>query len=99
MIDPAIVAAVGYSAAAIEIIMAFPQTIRTVRQRNDPAALSGVSIGSMGLMLIHSTLWMLYGLFISDIPVFASHAVNVPMFAVILFFVIRSRRLSKVPAA
>lgn len=90
--DPALIATVGFSAAAIEIIMAFPQTVRTIRQRNDPAALSGVSIGSMVLMLVHSTLWMLYGLFRSDIPVFASHAVNVPMFAIILFFVLRARR-------
>ncbi|MFS0885173.1 hypothetical protein [Aeromicrobium sp. 179-A 4D2 NHS] len=96
MIDPALVATVGYSAAAIEIVMAFPQTIRTVQQRNDYAALAGVSVGSMLLMLVHSTLWMMYGAFNHDIPIFASHAVNVPMFAVILYFVVRARRASRV---
>lgn len=95
MVVSALVAAIGYSAAAIEIIMAFPQTIRTVQQRNDHAALAGVSVGSMLLMLIHSALWMLYGAFNRDIPIFASHAVNVPMFAVILYFVLRARRATE----
>ncbi|MES2005896.1 MAG: SemiSWEET transporter [Bacteroidota bacterium] len=75
----------GLAAAACTTISFLPQAIKTIRTKNT----SGISLFMYSLFAFGTLLWLLFGLFTSNIPVVSANAVTLIFAIVILIYKIK----------
>ncbi len=84
----------GFLAAGFSLILWLPQARVVWRQRRNPAALAGISKGTLGLVIANTSCWIPYayltGAYWSGVP----SLVNLPLAIANLVIVARGRRLS-----
>lgn len=82
----------GMFGATISFVLWLPQALLVWRQRENPAALAGVSLGTQVLIVVNATVWGLYayvtGAFWSGAP----GIVNLPLALLTGFFVLRAKK-------
>jgi len=82
---PAVVDAIGATAAALTTLCWVPQAVKIIRDRDTRAiSLSGTTLCVVGVLL-----WLIYGLAITDGPLIGSSIVTFAMTAIILALKIR----------
>lgn len=82
---PAVVDAIGATAAALTTLCWVPQAVKIIRDRDTRAiSLSGTTLCVVGVLL-----WLVYGLAITDGPLIGSSIVTFAMTAIILALKIR----------
>lgn len=79
------ITALGLTAGVISTIAFLPQLIKTWRSRSA----QDLSWSMLIILCTGITLWLLYGIVISDLPVIASNAVLLCLVSVILVLKIR----------
>lgn len=84
----------GALASSISFALFLPQAMKTWRTRNNPAALSGVSVGTQVLLLANASLWGLYGWETGAFWVAAPGLVNAPLALLVIGLILRARRTS-----
>ncbi len=79
------ITAIGLAAAFCTTIAFLPQVIRTWRTRSTGDL-------SLGMFLVFTTgifLWLVYGLYVHDVPLIAANSVTFVLSGTILFFKLR----------
>jgi len=85
MTFPAVVNAIGATAAALTTLCWVPQAVKIIRDRDTRAiSLSGTTLCVIGVLL-----WLVYGVAITDAPLIGSSIVTFAMTAIILALKIR----------
>lgn len=90
--------ALGFSASVIAFVLFVPQALRVWKVRADPAALSGVSLGTQFFLLSNAVLWAFYAVETQAFWVGAPGLVNAPLAICVIILVTRARRASPAPA-
>ena len=75
----------GLAAAFCTMVSFLPQAIKTIRTRDT----SGISLSMYGLFTFGTLLWLLFGLFTSNIPVTAANGVTLIFALIILVYKIK----------
>jgi MtN3 and saliva related transmembrane protein len=70
----------GYAAAVLTTLSFLPQAVKTIKEKNT----EGISLSMYSLFTIGVLLWLLYGLFMKDIPIIAANGVTFILSATIL---------------
>lgn len=82
---PAVVNAIGATAAALTTLCWVPQAVKIIRDRDTRAiSLSGTMLCVIGVLL-----WLVYGVAITDGPLIGSSIITFAMTAIILALKIR----------
>lgn len=71
---------VGWVAAVLTTLSFLPQAIKTVKEKNT----SGISLGMYSMFTTGVFLWLLYGLYIKDIPLILANFVTLIFACIIL---------------
>ena len=77
--------AVGYSAAMITTLCWLPQAVRILRTRDTRA----ISLASYSAFAAGVGLWLIYGLFIGNLPVIVANAVTLALTLAIVLLKVR----------
>ncbi len=77
----------GLAAAFCTTVSFLPQAIKTIRTRDT----SGISLSMYALFTFGTLLWLLFGLFTSNIPVTAANLITLIFALIILLYKIRYR--------
>ncbi len=77
----------GLAAAFCTTVSFLPQAIKTIRTRDT----SGISLSMYALFTFGTLLWLLFGLFTSNIPVTAANLITLIFALIILVYKIRYR--------
>jgi MtN3 and saliva related transmembrane protein len=80
-----IVTILGLAAAFCTTISFLPQAIKTIQTKDT----SGISRSMYGLFTFGTLLWLLYGLFSSNLPVTVANGITFIFAAIILVYKIR----------
>ena len=75
----------GMVAATLTTVAFLPQVLRTWRTRST----SDISLGMFATYVVGIFLWLVYGLFLRDIPLIASNAVTLVLSGAILVLKLR----------
>lgn len=75
----------GLVAACCTTLSFLPQALKTIRTKDT----SGISLHMYALFTFGTLLWLLFGIFSSDIPVTAANFVTLIFATIILFYKIR----------
>jgi MtN3 and saliva related transmembrane protein len=75
----------GLVAACCTTLSFLPQALKTIRTKDT----SGISLHMYTLFTVGTLLWLLFGIFSSDIPVAAANFVTLIFATIILFYKIR----------
>ena len=76
-----IVTSVGLIAGAITSLAAVPQVVRTYRTRHA----RDLSIWQPVLLVIGMLLWLIYGIFLRDLPLILANAFSILCYALLIF--------------
>jgi MtN3 and saliva related transmembrane protein len=76
---------IGLAAAACTTIAFIPQVIKTWRTRST----HDISLGMFLLLTTGITLWLIYGLVLSDLPLIAANGVTLCLAGLVLVFKIK----------
>ncbi|MDN3017886.1 SemiSWEET transporter [Paenibacillus sp. BSR1-1] len=76
-----IVSIFGYLAAILTTLSFLPQAIKTIREKNT----EGISFIMYGMFTAGVLLWLIYGLFIKDIPIIVANLITLILALTILF--------------
>jgi MtN3 and saliva related transmembrane protein len=79
------VTVIGLAAAACTTIAFIPQVIKTWRTRST----HDISLGMFLLLTTGITLWLIYGLVLSDFPLIAANGVTLCLAGLVLVFKIK----------
>jgi MtN3 and saliva related transmembrane protein len=79
------VTVIGLAAAACTTIAFIPQVIKTWRTRST----HDISLGMFLLLTTGITLWLIYGLVLSDLPLIAANGVTLCLAGLVLVFKIK----------
>ncbi len=79
---------VGLLAATCTTISFLPQAIKTIRTKET----SGLSAGMYIVLNIGILSWLIYGIFIKDIPVILANAVTIVFTFTILFLIFKYKK-------
>jgi uncharacterized protein with PQ loop repeat len=82
---------VGAAASTMSFVMMWPQARQIVRNRANPAALSGVSAATQVFAIFNSVLWLSYGFLTGAFWVGAPGLVNGPVAAVCVYLLWKAR--------
>lgn len=82
---------IGFTASTIAFVQFVPQAVRVWHLRNDPVALSGVSLATQSLVITNAILWFLYSAVTGAFWVSAPGYVTLPLALITIYFVIRAR--------
>lgn len=82
---------IGMGASVLAFVVFVPQAIRVWRVRNDDHALRGVSVITNMFIVNNSLVWGAYAMTIGEFWVGAAGIVNLPLAAMIVAIVLRSR--------
>lgn len=86
---------IGFAASTTAFVLWLPQARRTWTLRNDPAALSGISLGTQWLVITNSMLWFAYGWLEQAFWIAAPGFINVPLASATVYLVMRARRVGR----
>lgn len=75
----------GLFAAFCTTLSFLPQAIKTIRTKDT----SGISLSMYALFTFGTLLWLLFGIFSSDVPVTAANFVTLIFATIILFYKIK----------
>lgn len=75
----------GYLAAILTTLSFLPQTIKTIKEKNT----EGISLLMYGMFTAGVFLWLVYGLFMRDIPIIVSNGVTFALAVTILILKIK----------
>ncbi|HTQ27855.1 MAG TPA: SemiSWEET transporter [Puia sp.] len=75
----------GLAAAFCTTISFLPQAIKTIRTRDT----SGISLSMYTVFTLGTLLWLLYGLFSSNLPVSVANGITLVFASIILVYKIR----------
>jgi MtN3 and saliva related transmembrane protein len=75
----------GFAAAALTTGSFLPQAIKTIQTKDT----SGISLFMYSLFALGTLLWMLFGLFSNNMPVFIANAVTLIFACIILGYKIK----------
>ena len=89
-----IVTVVGLVAALFTTVSLFPQLLKSWRSRWRPAVDSMIATYS-GLFCIGIFLWLIYGLFLMDLPMIVANTLSFMQGVIILVIQVRRHRLAK----
>ncbi|QIZ06686.1 SemiSWEET transporter [Priestia megaterium] len=70
----------GYVAAILTTLSFLPQAIKTIKEKNT----EGISLVMYSLFTSGVLMWLLYGLFVNDIPIIVANAVTLILAVTIL---------------
>ena len=76
-----IVTTIGLIAGAITSLAAVPQVVRTYRTRHA----RDLSIWQPVLLVIGMLLWLIYGIFLQDLPLILANAFSILCYALLIF--------------
>ncbi len=76
-----IVTSIGLIAGAITSLAAIPQVVRTYRTRHA----RDLSIWQPVLLVIGMLLWLIYGIFLRDLPLILANAFSILCYALLIF--------------
>jgi MtN3 and saliva related transmembrane protein len=76
-----IVTSIGLIAGAITSLAAVPQVVRTYRTRHA----RDLSIWQPVLLVIGMLLWLIYGIFLRDLPLILANAFSILCYALLIF--------------
>ena len=76
-----IVTGIGLIAGAITSLAAVPQVVRTYRTRHA----RDLSIWQPVLLVIGMLLWLIYGIFLRDLPLILANAFSILCYALLIF--------------
>jgi len=76
-----IVTSIGLVAGAITSLAAVPQVVRTYRTRHA----RDLSIWQPVLLVIGMLLWLIYGIFLRDLPLILANAFSILCYALLIF--------------
>ncbi|MCC5925604.1 MAG: SemiSWEET family sugar transporter [Bacteroidetes bacterium] len=85
------VTVVGLMAATCTTIAFLPQVIKTWKAKSA----KDLSLGMFSIFSIGITLWLIYGLFIGDLPIILANAVTLVLVLVLLYFKLTMDRVGK----
>lgn len=83
---------VGMAAAITAFVLWLPQAKLALRQRKDDKALSGLSMGTLWLVLLNAVLWMVYAVVTDALWVGAPGLINGSLVIWMIFLVSAARR-------
>jgi MtN3 and saliva related transmembrane protein len=73
---------VGYLAAAATTIAFLPQAFHTIKTKDT----KGISLGMYLVFTFGVVMWLLYGIFLKDIPIIAANTITLVLTAIILVY-------------
>lgn len=83
----------GAAGAILSFALWLPQASTSWRQRRDPVALAGLSIGMLALLLVNALCWLGYALVTKAYWAGVTSLGTIPMSIFLLWLVLRSRSL------
>lgn len=75
----------GYFAAILTTLSFLPQAIKTIKEKNT----EGISLMMDSLFTAGVLMWLIYGLFIKDIPIIVANLITFILAVTILVFKVR----------
>jgi MtN3 and saliva related transmembrane protein len=75
----------GYIAAILTTLSFLPQTVKTIKEKNT----EGISLLMYSMFTVGVFLWLVYGLFMRDLPIIASNGVTFALALTILVLKIK----------
>ncbi|MBX9783493.1 MAG: SemiSWEET transporter [Chitinophagaceae bacterium] len=75
----------GFAAAVLTTASFLPQAIKTIQTKNT----SGISLFMYSLFALGTLLWLLFGMFTSNIPIVAANAITLVFAIIILIYKIK----------
>ncbi|WP_066067368.1 SemiSWEET transporter [Neobacillus soli] len=75
----------GYFAAILTTLSFLPQAIKTIKEKNT----EGISLMMYSLFTAGVLMWLIYGLFIKDIPIIVANLITFILAVTILVFKVR----------
>jgi MtN3 and saliva related transmembrane protein len=73
---------VGYLAAAATTIAFLPQAFHTIKTKDT----KGISLGMYLVFTFGVVMWLLYGIFLKDVPIIAANTITLVLTAIILVY-------------
>lgn len=73
---------VGYLAAAATTIAFLPQAFHTIKTKDT----KGISLGMYLVFTFGVVMWLLYGIFLKDIPIIAANTITFVLTVIILVY-------------
>ena len=73
---------VGYLAAAATTIAFLPQAFHTIKTKDT----KGISLGMYLVFTFCVVMWLLYGIFLKDVPIIAANTITLVLTAIILVY-------------
>ena len=81
----------GYAAAILTTLSFLPQAIKTIKEKNT----EGISLVMYSLFTSGVFLWLVYGLFVKDIPIIVANSITLILAVTILVLKIKYSEISK----
>lgn len=81
------VSVIGSIAAVLTTISFLPQAMKTIKEKNT----EGISLGMYSMFTGGVLLWLVYGLFVKDIPIIVANAITFILAVTILALTIKYR--------
>jgi MtN3 and saliva related transmembrane protein len=75
----------GYIAAILTTLSFLPQTVKTIKEKNT----EGISLLMYSMFTVGVFLWLLYGIYMRDLPIIASNGVTFALALTILVLKIK----------
>lgn len=82
-----LIALIGLAAASCTTLSFLPQAIKTIRTKQTRA----LSLGMYAILTLGLLLWLIYGIFINDLPIILANTVTLVFSATILMLIIKYR--------
>jgi MtN3 and saliva related transmembrane protein len=84
---------IGLAAATCTTLAFVPQVIKTWRSGHA----DDISLGWLAIFIVGMLLWLVYGLWLTDIPLIASNVVTLALVLIILYVKLRTLRGGAMP--
>ncbi|MCM3116003.1 SemiSWEET transporter [Neobacillus sp. MER 74] len=81
----------GYAAAILTTLSFLPQAIKTIKEKNT----EGISLVMYSLFTSGVFLWLVYGLFVKDIPIIVANSITLILAVTILVLKIKYSAIAK----
>ncbi|WP_026568403.1 SemiSWEET transporter [Bacillus sp. UNC41MFS5] len=81
----------GYAAAILTTLSFLPQAIKTIKEKNT----EGISLVMYSLFTSGVFLWLVYGLFVKDIPIIVANSITLILAVTILALKIKYSAIAK----
>jgi MtN3 and saliva related transmembrane protein len=82
-----IISIIGYIAAILTTLSFLPQAVKIIKEKNT----EGISIGMYSMFTAGVLLWLIYGIFMNDLPIILANAVTFVLAATILTLKLKYR--------